>query len=134
MRWNVLHLVILVFACAIAFTIYHVYWGPRYVNSDIAFGAYLASIVAAAIAAWDSMPRYRRLWVAYTVFGVSWIACVLRSYFGPNPDIYGENFLKMSTLGVLLGILSALAAQFAPGMKSRDERPTPSVTEDQPRV
>src|SRR4051812_8301787 len=118
MRWKVSHLLIFVLAAAIVFAIHRYLWGPAWQNATIVFGAYLVSIVAASIAAYESKSRGRRLWLGYAAFGWCWLVLVLRQYLGMEvPDSYAPIMLTLSTLGIALSVLCALASQSLPGMR-----------------
>ena len=117
MRWKVGHLMILVLAVAIIFTIHRSLWGPTWQNAKIVFGSYLVSLVTASIAAYDSKPGGRRFWLGYAVFGWSWLVFVLRDYLGMVPDAYAPNMITFSILGVGFGVLCALASHFLPEMR-----------------
>lgn len=125
MRWRVVHLAVLVFAAAVALGIYRAFWGPNYLNAKVAFGGYLASVVAASIGAYSSKPYWRRLWLGYAGFGWGWIALVLRHFLGLVPDVYAEPLIRYCALGAALGVLCALASQSLPGMRVQDDGGSP---------
>ena len=117
MRWRIAHLLLLVVAAAIVLAVHRSLWGPTWLNARIVFGAYLACIVAASIAAFQSVPRWRRPWLGYAVFGWSWLVLVLRHYLGMVPDVFATNLITLSILGVALGVLCAVASHLLPGMR-----------------
>src|SRR5688500_14916729 len=110
MRWKVGHLVLLVLAAAIAFAIHRSLWGTTWRNAKIVFGSYLACLVTASIAAYYSKRAWRRPWLGYAGFCWAWLALMLRDYLGMVPDMYAPNMIALSTLGMALGVLCALAS------------------------
>lgn len=117
MRFRVAHLLLLVLAAGIALAIHRALWGPQHYNARIVFGAYLACLVTATIAAFYATPRWRRPWLGYAAFGWCWLALVLRDYLGRIPDMYAPNMMAYALLGMGLSVLCALAAHTLPGMR-----------------
>ncbi len=117
MLWKIAHLVLLVLAVSVGLTVQRSLWGANYNNAKIVFGVFLISLVMASVASFSTKPRWRRLWMGYTVFGWAWLVFVLRDYLGLIPDVYSSNMIDYSLLGMAFGFLCALGCHYLPGMR-----------------
>lgn len=120
MRWSLANILIFVLIIGLALGVHRIFWGESsYFNSRILFASYIAVLTTASLAAYDSRPQWRRLWLGYALFGWIYLLLVLRCGFGFTPDIYAENLSRFSALGVLMGIICAFMAHLLPGLRRR---------------
>ena len=97
---------------------HRLFWGhSNYFDSRILFSAYLAVLTTISLAAYQSRPRWRRLWLGYAQFGWLYLLLVLRCGFGFSPDVYADNLSRFCVLGMLMGLACALVAHLLPGLR-----------------
>ena len=96
--------------------------GPfSYFNSRMLFAAYVAVLTTTSLGDIYTRPRWRRLWLGYSLFGWAYLLLVLRGGFGFTPDVYAENLSRFCVLGLLMGFICALIAHLLTGLQERGE-------------
>jgi hypothetical protein len=122
MRWSLGGMLFIVLIVALALATFKLFQNEGYRDITIiaifALTVNLAATTTATAALAYAEPKWKRFWLAYTLFGWSYFVFVLRAGFLITPlSASGRlsEVLPYSALGIVLCLVCALTAQKLPG-------------------
>jgi hypothetical protein len=127
MRWSLTDLFVLILLACLGLAVYRAFWGTPYFNARIVLGGNLVLLAVATAGVWYGNSRLRRMYLAYAIFGWSYLVVVLHGGFGFDLDAYSNSLTRHSIVGILMGLICASIAHLVirggTGVKAKDTSP-----------
>jgi hypothetical protein len=111
MQWSLRALFLVVAVAALTFGVWRWFWRTTLPNHDMILAFYLVLLSAIAVAALSANARFRGGLIGASVFGVAYLACVLRGGFGVQSYQDALLFVRDVYLGLALLLVSFLLPQ-----------------------
>ena len=111
MQWSLRALFLAVAVAALTFGVWRWFWRPTLPNHDLILAFYLVLLSAITVSAFAVNTRFRGGLIGATVFGVAYLACILRGGFGVKSYQDALVFGRDVNLGLALLLVSFLLSQ-----------------------
>jgi hypothetical protein len=122
-RWKVSDLLLLVLACGITFAAYRYFWKPPPdPNARPYLSAFLTLLATASLGSFFARPSWRRPCQGFAFFGWCELVFVIWGGFRLTNMADAQRVVEGSQLGVVFGVLSALAVTWLLEPPSEGER------------
>ncbi len=126
MKWTLSTLLMAVATCAAVFAVYRMAWESARTNHFVLLGAYLLVTCVAIVAAASPQSRWRSGFIGAALFGVAYLACVLKGGFGLETIYDAQALAKYTRLGLALLGVAFLATQLCTMLVRPDFKPRPA--------
>jgi hypothetical protein len=124
MQWNLRALFLLIAVVAMTFGVLRWFWDSTRPNHQLLLAFYLMLLSAIFVSAFPSNARFRGGLVGAVVFGLAYLAFVLKGGFGFHTLSEAKIFVRHVYMGLALLPVSFLLSQLCTMLIWQNERPT----------
>jgi hypothetical protein len=123
MQWSLRALFLAVAVAALAFGVVRSFWRITLPNHDLLLAFYLVLISAIVVSAFVANARFRGGLIGAALFGVAYLAFILRGGFGVQTPHDALLFVRDLQLGLALLLVSFLLSQLGAMLFWRNQPP-----------